>query len=77
MKSTARTPFRTVYTTVYTHVQRLRHCLASWPHMGLLTTAGAMVPQRADALGVWGYRKAGLDVRSDRDIDSIFFRRNT
>jgi hypothetical protein len=79
MNRTMYESFRAAYTTVRSlqkRVWHLRHRMASWPRMGLPTTAVTLVPRLACAAQGWGYRRTGMDIRSDRDIDSVFFIRN-
>ena len=80
MRLTTCEPFRAIYTAVQAmqkHVWQARHHMTFLPRLAIPTTTMALVPRLAGADHGWGYRRAGMDLRSDRDVDSAFFIRNT
>lgn len=78
MRLTTCKPFRTLDTvTLRQRVWQMRHCMTFVRRFSIHTAIMALVPRLACADHGWGYRRAGMDRHSDRDVDSGFLRRNT
>jgi hypothetical protein len=80
MRLTTCEPFRTVSTALQAmqqHVWQPRHQMTFVPRLAIPMTILALLPRLACADHGWGYRRAGMDLRSDRDVDSGFLRGNT